>query len=435
MTDQTDNQPAHSLHGASAFARLMACPGSWAKAKALHDAGVEKASSFYAAEGTAAHWLAEQVMTGKVAAGEDATRLVADNGVEITEEICEAVAVYLEETRGIVGSLPAGGSWLVESRVNIDFVLESVMDPQEAKTLGVALFGTCDFLAWNPTKARLYVRDYKHGQGVPVPVVDKNDRPNIQLCYYALGALGQLYAQGIKPPKNTIVDMGIVQPRAGGEPVRRIHISLPDLLAVGYAIANTVKQTLRPDAPLNPGDHCRFCPALTGCEAIHQRAQELAQLEFGEMATTHDKPALAKWVAPRLSSEKLSEILDATEYLRAWITAVQAEASRRLDLGETVPGYKLVEKRAMRKWMGDDADVIDRLVHNGSLTYSEVMAEKARSPAQIEKLLKKRGIDPAVLDELVVRESSGTTLVPDHDTREDRSGERNPADEFTKVEG
>jgi hypothetical protein len=79
--------------------------------------------------------------------------------------------------------------------------------------------------------------------------------------------------------------------------------------------------------------------------------------------------------------------------------------------GKPVPGWKLVNKRAMRQWVDED-----KAVAFLSSAGVEAWAEpKAISPAVAEKALKKAKIElPA---DLVVAVSSGSTLAPESDPR------------------
>jgi hypothetical protein len=84
-----------------------------------------------------------------------------------------------------------------------------------------------------------------------------------------------------------------------------------------------------------------------------------------------------------------------------------------------VPGWKLAPKRAQRKWKDEEA-AAQAFLKRG-LTRLEVYETELRSPAGMEKVLKAGGMTKEgialVLKDLVVKESSGTTLVEDSDSR------------------
>ena len=79
----------------------------------------------------------------------------------------------------------------------------------------------------------------------------------------------------------------------------------------------------------------------------------------------------------------------------------------------TIPGWKLVPKRATRRWRDEGQAVVE--LQALGLCEDELIARKLKSPAQVEKLLGfkgKRGIA-----DLVVAVSGGTTLAPETDPR------------------
>jgi hypothetical protein len=86
-------------------------------------------------------------------------------------------------------------------------------------------------------------------------------------------------------------------------------------------------------------------------------------------------------------------------------------AQQKLEAGLPVPGWKLVPKRAMRKWI-NESDACAALVAAGA-PESELMEMK--SVAQVEKVLKKHKI--ALPADAVTSVSSGDTIAPESDPR------------------
>lgn len=144
----------------------MSCPGS----VALNEGKDDKGSS-YAAEGTAAHELAEKILRGNLSPIE-AKGLVgrfAENGVEFTDDMLRDVLKYTEQIYDLVRS--TGGILHVEQRLPIG---------QWTDELGA--HGTSDAVI--VAGDELIVADLKFGMGVEVSAVD-----NKQLMIYALAAL------------------------------------------------------------------------------------------------------------------------------------------------------------------------------------------------------------------------------------------------------
>lgn len=365
------SEKAHSPIGASSMHRWAECPGSIRLSK-----GIEKTSSVYAEEGTKAHAVAEYYLKNQ------------SWPLQVDDEMKEAVQVYLNTIDG--DRIVYEG----EGEIEHVFDLSSVYP---------GLFGTADFTLWQPEVKLLRVYDYKHGAGI---AVEPGNNP--QLMYYGLGALLSL---GYTAKE---VELVIVQPRCyhPDGPVRRWRIPSVDLVDFAADLADYAKATEDPNAPLKAGDHCRFCPAAAICPEIKNKAQNKAKVEFA--------PALS------YDPKTLAETLDWLPIFEAWIKNVREFAYGEAMHGRKVPGHKLVEKVARRKW-ADEALVYGAL--KTILPRDQVFEESLRSPAQIEKLLPKD--QKGVLEPLVIKESSGLTLVPDSDKRIEVNNDAKS--EFTSV--
>jgi hypothetical protein len=221
---------------------------------------------------------------------------------------------------------------------------------------------------------------------------------NSQLKYYALGAL-----LGLKYPA-TRVEFGIIQPRCfhADGPVRTKVMHAADLIDFAADLVDAVKATEDPNAPLNAGDWCKFCPAKGTCPELERRKNEAMKLEF----------------APGLpyDPEKLAQALESVPIVKAWLSAIDSFAYSEAEAGRCPPRFKLVEKRATRKWNTDDKLVLLEALKPSGIGLVNFVEEKMKSPAQVEKILPKehRGL----LADLTVRESSGHTLVPADDKRD-----------------
>lgn len=352
----------HSKIGASSMYRWSACPGSVRLSE-----GLDSKSSVYAEEGTKAHELAAQVLLAE-------TEAQARAIVFPSEEMLEAVHVYVDFVRGQYDPVR-----LDRMHVERSFDLSAVHP---------GCFGTADCIIWKPTQKRLIVVDYKHGAGIAVEVEN-----NSQLMYYGLGALLETKYPAEK------VELVIVQPRceyAGGA-IRRWEFDAIDLVDFAADLKDYALATEAPNAPLVPGDHCRFCPAASICPAISQRAQEIAKTEFSRVIT--------------YDPQKLKLALDSRDFIKAWLKALDEFAYAEAEAGRCPPGYKLVDKRATRKWRSE-GEVVETLEANG--IEQDVMYEprSLKSPAQLEKV-----VDKKLLASLIVSESSGHTLVPESDKR------------------
>ena len=372
----------HADIGPSALHRLLACPGSHKLSKSRPKGG----TSVYAAEGTVAHGIAEDALLNdkdpRASLGDE---LEADGYTfTVDEEMIEGVELYVDHCR----SVGAGATWTrVEQTVNLGG-LWSPNDPPEP------IFGTADFIAFDTTRNHMTICDFKYGRGD----VDPEDNP--QAMAYALGAV---LTFAVLPRE---VDIYIVQPRGKENPgVKHWRTTGLDLMTWGTEVLKPgVQKLMEPSAPLVPGTHCKFCPGLAVCPALRKLAGETAREQF---APTPPSPT-------SLGDEELAQIMDRAEIIKPWLEAVQAEVSARIDRGGSVPGWKLVPKRAVRKWA--DAKIVERWVEE-QMEDVTVFKRALETPTQVEK--KDPGLYKRMVDEgLVDATSSGTTLVRDTDPRQ-----------------
>lgn len=385
VLDVTEVAPStHAKLSASGAARWMACPGQPRLAAQAPDRPSE-----YASEGTAAHFIAEQCLTQPGLAPNQyiGTHLtVDDDQIEVTEEMAEAVQVYLDALRAY-----ASEGDEVEVECNLTPALQA-LHPEFG--------GTSDAVVYKPDQKRLGVWDYKHGAGVMVSPVE-----NVQLKYYALGAL----LASNKPA--TDVDVFIAQPRIESEegPIRSDTFPAVDLLDFAADLVAAAEATEDPEAPLHAGEHCKFCPAAAFCPELEKMHHQLVADEFAEGELT------------ALSPQKLAEALSIIPMVQERIKQIHEIAYQQALRGNPPPGYKLVEKRATRRWKWDDKSAIRNLLRKeGELADDQIyQPRKIKTPAQIEKALPK-GRKHLVKDTeggLIEKKSSGYTLAPEHDKR------------------
>ena len=364
---------AHSKIGASSAKRWMSCPGSVKLSE-----GYENKSSAFAEEGTRAHEYAEKMLDNKG---------VKDGAFDFDDPEMEGfVQIYVDYVLSLEGELH------IEHRFHL-------------KKLHEDLFGTSDAVVWQEDTKTLHVIDLKYGAGVAVEV---NDNP--QLLYYAVGALFEL---GYKAER---VVATIVQPRCAHPdgPIRSLLIDTIDLLDWSADLLDAVKRVEEandnPTAYLAPGDYCRWCLAAPNCPSLQAKAQEVSKLEFG--------PTMS------YSPEQLAETLNWLPILEGWIKSVREFAYGEAEHGRTPPGWKLVQKRATRKW-ASEARAIEWLKNEHKLLDDEMYDFKLKSVAQLEKSVFAKDYIPL---ELITKESSGYTLAPESDGRP--AAKASAADDF-----
>ena len=347
--------------GGSTAKRVIACPGS----VALVDKMPPKPSSKYADEGTRLHDTIADILDGKGTPDSYLGRKHED--VILTQELIEDK--LLPALRALDEIDPdAEMEYAVESRVGFGDLLPDV-------------FGSTDLLG--RLRNRAVVLDWKFGDGVAAEVEE-----NPQLLFYAEAALRTPATQwAFKNVEE--VELIIVQPPS----VKRWTTTVERVKQFEDQLARAVKVALKPDAPLAAGDHCRWCAAKPVCPL---------------MTGAIDRITKAKIEA--LPVEQIAHYLEQISTVESFIKDLQQLAHGLLEEGKTIPGWKLVNKRATRQWT--DADKAAAfLMQSGVAPYEE----KIISPAAAEKLLKKA--KQSLPDDLVVAVSSGSTLAPESDPR------------------
>lgn len=236
-----NKRPTHSKIGASSMYRWQQCPGSVKLSE-----GLPNKSSVYAQEGTAAHEIVGLALERAFSENVPAT--------EVLNEIVKALSVYTEYVESLKGDNPVH----IEHSFNMDDIFPE-------------LYGTADCVVYDKSTKILHVIDYKHGKGIPVEVEN-----NLQLSYYALGALHTLDYPCIA------VQMTIVQPRCyhpAGQ-IRSWKVSALYFLDFEFDLIEAAKKTQKKKAKLFAGDHCIFCLAKTICPQKKKQNKAQAKKEF-----------------------------------------------------------------------------------------------------------------------------------------------------------
>jgi hypothetical protein len=272
---------------------------------------------------------------------------------------------------------------------------------------GEKLWGTADVIALRKATGELEIVDLKYGRGVAVSAKD-----NPQLRIYALGAIQQVN-KGKTPIAS--VRMTIIQPRTESDPgLNTDEIDIFELEAWRDTILlPAISQIDLGDKTEVVGPWCRWCVRAGECRTLAGKAQGDARMVFD----ANSSPAVSTATAAALSDAEIAAILDQADFVISWIEKVRIEASARIDHGKTIPGWKLAAKRAMRKWVDADTALAELRKRFPKLVASMV---KVVTPTQVEAILKRAKLDTKILNvkgPLVVKESSGTTLVREADPR------------------
>ncbi len=386
----------HARLSASSAHRWLACPPS---ARYKDDKG-----SVFAATGTYAHDIAAKCLDDNslqpmMFLGKKAK--VDGFDVECDLVRVDAINLYLDQ---IAADLKPGDQCWTEMPL---LQALSRIDPD--------MGGTADYVRYRSATQHLLVMDFKYGSGVYVEA-DDND----QLKVYALGAMLEC-GKAVKE-----VTVRIVQPRfEGAAPVRSWSFKASDILEFVADVQEAAERSRAEDTPFKAGDHCKFCAHARDCKELERHQHSITLMEFGTVDVQvpdgkKTKLALAPKPGAIVDHAKLAEALKSIPLVKERIKALEEFAYAEATAGREIPGYKLVDKVAHRKWRDESAVVL----------WAEAKAldpyapREVISPAQMERLIaptmpkgqKTKG--PALmLEPLVERVSSGTALVPVTDAR------------------
>ena len=248
-------------------------------------------------------------------------------------------------------------------------------------------FGTSDVVILR--QGRLHIIDLKYGKGVSVSAED-----NPQLKLYALGTLARFdMLYDIED-----VVMTIYQPRLDN--VSTDTIKAKDLYAWGEEVIKPGAQlALSEDAPVHAGDWCQFCPARYDCKERARDAMEL-QKYLGQMV---------------LSPEEIAEILGKIDRLTKFAEDIKDSALTKALDGEEIPGWKVVEGRSIRKYVGSEEEIV-RQCEGAGYDQALLYERKLLTITNMEKLMGKKQF-AEVLGAYVEKPEGKPTLAPESDKR------------------
>jgi len=347
----------------------MECPGSVGLIKALALPLSDEPE--YRQAGTDGHTLLEWCLRspGNVADAWEASDLTV-NGKHPTVEMMDAVQVFLDTVRPAIAR---ASQVMIEEHIdNPDFHPD--------------FYGTvdCAVVYNNEGVVTLDVNDFKYGQGVVVEVYR-----NPQIMYYAFGILA-------KHPEVTLVRLRIIQPRAyhPDGPVRTWVVDASE-------IRTWAEEVLRPammtdSNALQPGPHCRFCPAKLVCPVMAALFEAAANADPAKVIALDDTALDVQY--PLIAAAKL------------YLAALETETYARQVRGATFAHSKLVHKKANRVWNPEAVAALEAELPKDKLYEPAAF----KSPAEVEKL---GGVAKKLVAEYAFTPESGLTVAPIMDKR------------------
>ena len=377
-------QRNHAILSASAAHRWLTCTPS----ARLEQEENQEECSVYAAEGTAAHALAEiklKHVFGKTTDSEyradfeaflNTDEFAKYYNKEFEEYVDSHVQFVVDQTKDI-------GEFHIFFEVRVNF---SNIVPQG--------FGTADVLI--VTQDTVHVIDLKFGAGVPVRAIE-----NSQFRLYGFGAF-------IIFPNTKFVKTTINQPRLDSHDTE--SLTKEYLLDWGFGyVKQRAELAIKGEGKLVASeDACRFCKLKGKCK---ERADHQLAIAKQEFSIVDQRDSIAKSITP----EQLSYILEIGPAFINWYNDVKAFALGQLASGVEIPGFKLVEGRSNRI-ITDEKKVMSILLEAG---FTEDEITKPRELLGISKLeaLVGKKLFAELFEDYLIKPQGRLTLVPDTDRR------------------
>jgi len=382
----------HSILSPSKGAMILRCAAALAAGK-----GEPNLPSEYAAEGTAYHQVAAEVLSAlqnepydhqnqwQHCAGHVGQVVEAD-GFKFT--IDEENAAYAQTYVDAIRRIP--GVQLYEVRLDTSAV-----------TGVVGQGGTGDAVTLDYEHDTIHVDDLKFGRG-EVVFAEKNE----QLIQYGAAALLKYALMH----DWKFVKLGIHQPRLNHYSehvltVAEVHAWIAEnkpKFQRAYALYQDPSKITAADYV--PGEkQCRWCPIRGKCAA--RANQFLAQ--FPVSPPGPPQPAVVT-----LTDEALAAARDRVDAIEQWCADIKAEAhTRAVMLGKHLPGWKVVNGRAgNRKFDNTELAEVQMKSDIGDAAYKPLAII---TPAEAEKQYKKAKKDVSVLVPMISQAEGAKSLVRD----------------------
>lgn len=325
--------------------------------------------------GTAMHSIGEQCLLHDKNADEFIGKKI--DGIVIDEENAEAVQAYIEYVRRLLKE--TDGELLVEVVVDL-------------RCIAPDTFGTSDTIILDRKNKTIIVVDYKNGRGLV------RAKDNSQLKLYALGAY-EMY--GFIDDFET-VEMHIVQPHINN--FDSDEISVDELMEFKAFVKSKADEVLNDKGVFNPSHTaCQWCLHQGNCEALKQHVENVVTGSFENLDDLEGQ-------ADKVSNEHIADILNNLDLINGFIKAVQEVALERMQSGEEIKGFKLVESNTNRKWRDEDA--VEKYL-NKTYGGSEHYVKKLLPMTKLLKMYK----NDSELEEMLFKPKGVPVVAPEHDKR------------------
>jgi hypothetical protein len=297
----------------------------------------------------------------------------------VDKEMLEVAEDYADYVRGFINKKSVV---LIEEKFDLSCISEGQ-------------FGTSDATVLNDN--HLHVFDLKTGHNIV------KAEENSQLMLYALGAVEEL--SDIYDIEE--ITLHIVQTRAGH--IDSWTLSINDLLEFKEFAKTQAKAIIEGEVTFNPNTKgCQWCPHKVDCKALKEHVEKVITGTFDDLDEIDGKANL-------IDNSHIKKILDNADLITNFIKAVQEEALIRMEEGQEIDGYKLVEAKTNRKWINEEE--VEAYLSNLDDGVDYYQEPKLLPMSKILKILAKdKGIE-----KLVYKPEGKPTIAPISDKRKQLS--------------
>jgi len=353
----------HHTYGGSNASRWINCAASTSLVKKVP----RRPAGPAAEHGTAQHDVMEQLINDPDLQPETFLGTKMANGIVIDETHMGAIKTALDAYVEIQETFP-NATFIEAERM--------VMLTDEAG-------GTADGMMVEGHRGAII--DFKFGQ-------NEVQADSDQLLFYAVAARKTLPEFA----KVREFECYIIQPAF--DPVIDKTVYVSSVLDRFEQTAFTAIKASKAPNPLPvEGDWCKWCDAKLICPAKIKRNDTL----------THPSEHALNLSTLAEQAARLQPLLKSAE---KWLEEAEERIHHELSNGVPVPGWKLVNKRAVRVWKSEPETIL--AMKRLNISPDKYMITSLISPAKAEELMKKKTVD-----ELTNKVSSGTTVAPADDKR------------------
>lgn len=381
MTEHITPEEHSDIVGGSTAARRIGCPGSYRLEQMVPK---DERGSEYAREGTALHELMAMTLRDGVEPTEmlPYTFTAADGSWSFT------VDRELWDAKG-EPALAAFDKFCVQMEQEIGDDMQMLVERRVAMPGIPGAFGTSDIIA--RCGDELFVMDWKFGYKTV------RAEENKQLMFYAAGALNterEWVGDELASDPTTPVTLAIIQPlnaQQGNDIVQHWTTTVGDLETYAEELKAAVAEAQRDDARVSKGPWCDFARCKTVCpahlNAVGLLGEKLQALKDAQAASNGSPDDRADW------GQRYAELLELAELADPLVAEIHAQAHAFAEQGGQIPGFGLEAKKAgARSWAVEER-LLKMFFKRHRIKMDEWTERKLRSPAQIEKIVKARGIE------------------------------------------